>query len=375
MNFIHPRNVTKESLFYPQKSHSAFTLIELLVVMGILGVLMAVTILVINPNQYVEQARDTNRVTDMENLHKAISMYMASNPGGSFGITGDVYVSLPSTQPNCSDLGLPTGPTYHCVTAANLTKTDGTGWIPVNLFAGGFSSPLPKLPIDPINTVANGKYYTYVPNYQLTATLESTKYAAQYPTNLVAQGLSTNTPAVILGRGTTATTMPTIAIGDSYGGGIVAYFFVNGDPGYVAGQQHGLIAAAADQSTGIYWHVSNDGLTGASGTALGTGNANTNAIVSLYGAESNAARLCYDLSLNTYTDWYLPSIDELNKLYLNKVAIGGFSACEYGHWSSTEDTCEYCEGDLAWDQDFNTGDQYTSYKYYPDLCVRCVRSF
>lgn len=77
----------------------------------------------------------------MENLHKAISMYMASAPNGNFGTTGDVYVSLPSAQSNCSDLSLPTGPTYHCVTAANLTKTDGTGWIPVNLSASGFSSP------------------------------------------------------------------------------------------------------------------------------------------------------------------------------------------------------------------------------------------
>jgi len=366
-----------EPSFYSKKNYSAFTLIELLVVMGILGVLMAVTILVINPAQYMKQARDTNRVTDIETLNKAISIYMASSSDSSLGTTGDVYVSLPSAQSNCSDLGLPAGPTYHCVTTTNLTKTDGTGWVPVNLSTSGFSSPLSKLPIDPTNTVDGGLYYTYVPNYQLTACFESTKYAAQYSDNIVAKGLTINTPVIILARGTTATTTTTTvpAVGQSYGGGIVAYFFVNGDPGYVAGQQHGLIAAAADQSTGIYWHISNDGLTGASGTALGTGNANTNAIVTLYGAESNAARLCYDLSLNTYTDWYLPSIDELNKLYLNKVAIGGFSACEYGHWSSTEDICEYCEGDLAWDQDFNTGDQYTSYKDYPDLCVRCVRGF
>lgn len=65
---------------------------------------------------------------------------------------------------------------------------------------------MPKLPIDPTNTVTGGKYYTYVPNYQLTAALESTKYVSQYPDYIVSQGLSTNTPVVMLGRGTTTTT-------------------------------------------------------------------------------------------------------------------------------------------------------------------------
>jgi hypothetical protein len=327
-----------------------------------------VTILVINPAEYLKRSRDTNRISEVEVLHKAISLYMASNTGGNFGVTGDVYVSLPSAQANCSDLGLPVGPTYHCVTQDNLTKTDGTGWVPVNFSDSGLSSPLSKLPVDPTNTVTGGKYYTYVPNYQLTSCFESTTYTDKYPTNCVAMGLTTNTPQVILDRGTVTTTTPTLAIGDSYGGGKVAYIFVSGDPGYVAGQQHGLIATAADQSTGIYWHATADGLTGASGTALGTGNANTNAIIALYGTESNAARLCYDLSLNGYTDWYLPSKDELNKLYLNKVAIGGFDVSYY-YWSSSE-----YSADGVWNQYFNDGDLRYSNKSYTRH-VRCVRGF
>jgi len=344
-----------------KKNYSAFTLIELLVVMGILGVLMAVTILVINPTQYMKQARDTSRVVDMENLHKAISMYMASNPSGSFGTTGDVYVSIPCDQADYSTL--PVGPTYHCVNAATLTKTDGTGWIPVNLSTSGFSSPLPKLPIDPTNTVAGGKYYTYVPNYQLTAALESSKYTAQYPTNLVAQGLTTNTPSVMQERG-----ISSVAVGNSYGGGKVAYILQSGDPGYISSAQHGLIAAAADQSTGIYWHSNyTDGITSASGTALGTGNANTNAIIASYGTESNAARLCYDLSLNGYTDWYLPSKDELNKLRLNLSIIGGLTGNQY--WSSSDYSTS-----LAWHQFFPDGYQ-NGYTKSVAVYVRCVRSF
>ena len=67
---------------------------------------------------------------------------------------------------------------------------------------------------------------------------------------------------------------------------------------------------------------------------------NTNAIISSQGGAtgSYAAGICADYSVTdggvTYNDWYLPSEDELNQLYINRAEIGGFASNYF--WSSTE---------------------------------------
>jgi hypothetical protein len=99
------------------------------------------------------------------------------------GTSSFVYVSIPDTTSTCANLGLPSLPqgySYRCVTSSTLQKTDGTGWIPVNLSSLSTGSPLPKLPIDPINTTSTGQYYTYVAggSWELNTILESQKYRA-----------------------------------------------------------------------------------------------------------------------------------------------------------------------------------------------------
>lgn len=124
-----------------------------------------------------------------------------------------------------------------------------------------------------------------------------------------------------------------LAIGDCYEGGKVAYFLQSGDPGYISGEIHGLIAAAADQSPGAEWGCG--GIYIGTASNLGSGQANTTAIVIGCATSGIAARICDDLVLNGFSDWYLPSQDELNKLCLVATEIGGFTNGA-GYWSSTE---------------------------------------
>jgi len=159
-------------------------------------------------------------------------------------------------------------------------------------------------------------------------------------------------------------------IGKSFQGGKIAYILRAGDPGYVAGAVHGLIAALADQSDGVQWYKGVDVVTGATATELGTGEANTSTINGVQGSVGgpSAAEIA-----RSYTDalgyfWSLPSKDELNKLYVSKDAIGGFAVGYY--WSSSERGAS-----SAWDQNFGNGDQGTLSSKYRTNRVRAVRTF
>lgn len=149
-------------------------------------------------------------------------------------------------------------------------------------------------------------------------------------------------------------------LGESYFGGIIFYLDGSGE--------HGLVCAAEDQSTGIIWYNGNYVLTNATATNVGAGAANTATIVAIQGAGEYAAKLCYELNLNEYSDWFLPSKDELNLMY-DYLTHGDYGYCVY--WSSSE-------GDLytAWKLGVQTGgsdsNYYDKYGYYP---VRAARAF
>jgi prepilin-type N-terminal cleavage/methylation domain-containing protein len=163
-------------------SKKGFTLIELLVVIAIVAILATVVVLTLNPVELLRQSRDGTRLASTNALNSAIGLFVADQ-NSSIGSVNTVYVSIADSSSSCLNLGLsilPSGWTYRCVASSTLTKTDGTGWIPIDLRTASFGSSLGTLPIDPVNATSSGLYYTYTTDgssaYQINAGLESRKY-------------------------------------------------------------------------------------------------------------------------------------------------------------------------------------------------------
>lgn len=163
------------------KSTASFTLVELLIVIGVLAVLTAAVVVIMNPAERLRESRDSRRMQELSSLEKTINVLITQNTNLSIGTSSVVYVSIPDdASSTCGSLGLPAlspGYTYNCVTTANLRKKNSTGWIPIDFSSSGIAM-LPTLPIDPVNTTSTGLYYTYMMggSFELNAKFESQKY-------------------------------------------------------------------------------------------------------------------------------------------------------------------------------------------------------
>ena len=210
------------------------------------------------------------------------------------------------------------------------------------------------------------------------------------PTTTTTVAVTTTVPAT--------TTVPPVvySVGDvGPGGGIVFY-----DAGSIQSWGRYLEVACVGWSDGTcggndstdltaVWGCYGTLITGADGTAIGTGKQNTTDITAPVGGCSTAgiaARLANEITLGGQDDWFLPSQDELNALCkwafgdvvntvcnnngsggLTLLGVGGFSTDRY--WSSSEGVAS-----RALAQGFFSGDQIVFTKTNA-FYVRPVRAF
>jgi hypothetical protein len=150
--------------------------------------------------------------------------------------------------------------------------------------------------------------------------------------------------------GNDSTLVPFHPIGSAYGGGLLAYVLLPGNPGYDANNVHGLIVSTEDlgphawldSAALITWRDNHGWISDYSNPDLGIGKVLTETLIVKYGSNltgPSAAALCYNLVFNGYDDWFLPSADELAMLNANPSAFGLKTATDDSYWSSTAVFC------------------------------------
>jgi len=227
----------------------------------------------------------------------------------------------------------------------------------------------------------------------LTATVapeNATNKAVTWSTNNAAVATVSNGVVTAVSAGTTTITVtttdgsrtatcavmvtpgfiPEYAIGDTGpGGGKIIYVSALGFDVAGLGTCNYLEAAPTNQVTYATWSSTSVDVTGATGTSIGTGKANTAAIIAAHSGDTssnNAAKTAVAYTGGGKNDWFLPSKDELNEMYKAKGHLGISSDwC----WSSSQYDNYNARG-----QHFGNGSQGLDLKKYTNS-VRAIRAF
>jgi hypothetical protein len=192
---------------------------------------------------------------------------------------------------------------------------------------------------------------------------------------LKAKGLPIEKISEILNKIKKQVNADVLQIGMKYAGGIVFYIDETG--------KHGLVCAEIDFFGDALWGCDGDIGANEDGLANGYGMRNTKKIVenaswfiekgffsTTKKPAPTAARLCLESKLNGFSDWYLPTNEELKLMYKNlyKNVLGNFKLNTY--WSSTD----YNQKWSAWALSFKDGVAFDNVKSHKNY-VRAVRAF
>ena len=246
-------------------------------------------------------------------LGKELFILHQFGPGGAnMNIDGVTIIAGANNGPNTFSLGTAIKLIAGQVVSALLTSSFNGYLVDENYFSGcggGSSSGASNATIDSLSQVVSSLDSSLTTLISYFGCTDST--AINYD------------PAAIADDG--SCTPPSLAIGDTYKGGIV--FYLDGNGG-------GLIAAPTDIG-GEKW--------GCHGTTIGvycwdigTGVQNTIDIYNSSCLDANAASACVNLTLPSYggyNDWVLPSMGELTQMFLIQTQLG---LANTWYWSSTE---------------------------------------
>jgi len=240
-----------------------------------------------------------------------VKAFVVNSAGVSFG--NQITFTTPDEVPpsvTTTSVTLVTGGTASC----NAVVTNAGGF--PNFYAGVCWSTSPNPTINDhfiYSTASLGNYVS-----QLSGLTTNTTYYVR--------AFGQNDLSINYGNQISFTTSSQLSIGSSYQGGIVVQIDGSGI--------HGKIASLPAPIGSYSWGCFGIAVSGADGVAIGTGVQNTLDIAASGCSTNSVGRFCNDLVLNGYSDWYLPSKDELALLIPNRTILPQFNYHQY--FSSSE---------------------------------------
>lgn len=163
---------------------------------------------------------------------------------------------------------------------------------------------------------------------------------------------------------------PTPQIGDFYQGGIVCSTYIEN------GQTHGYVCAPQDLTVKLPWSLTETNISTLA--TVGSGTNNTVQIINNQGPGYYAAYVCDTLSINGYTDWFLPSRDELNMIYQNLFIprlLDFHSQSNDLYWTSTQNIQNPSKQAMAFKYNTGHANFVVSTKKDQACYVRPMRTF
>ena len=340
-----------------------------------------------NNNGYLMAEVDGSVTNEIQNLDSVLStgndangtgiidlgnVYIGTNTGASsaaLDVTSTTQGFLPPrmTQVQRDAISNPTEGLIiwctDCGTNGLLSGYGGTGW--ANLQLSNPSGTVPTVTTDPVSSygfssatfsgnvldtggasiLARGICYSTSPNPNISnnttqissgsGTFSDFVIGLDTGTTYYLRAYATNSNGTGYGNQVSFTTNTVHSIGDFYQGGTIAYILQPGDQDYVLGEQHGLIVLPWDYYNNNMSWLGSSSCNAPSGTSpfIGDGDYNTNlAYNACSTATTGVIQVAYNMSVNGYNDWYVPSSEELKKILLYASQFGMLGK---PYWSST----------------------------------------